>query len=220
MKLSKRLQTIHNMVKSPCIVADIGCDHGLLPIALIESKTCAKAYACDINEGPLSRARQAIQDAGLQNKIEPVLCDGLDALNEHVTTVIIAGMGYDTITGILSANMNKLKHYKQIIIQCNNHVSELRQWLSAHGLCIDDEQLVKEHHFYQMLSIHVEEQKLDKEHCMFGLYLDRHPLFITYWTFVLYKQQQILHNLNEGHASFYRTKHIIKLIEKKLRELS
>lgn len=220
MKISKRLQTIHDMVKTPCIVADVGCDHGLLPIALIASKTCTKAYACDINEGPLSRAKQAIQDAHMQDEIETILCDGLDALDDHVTTVIIAGMGYDTITGILSANMKKLKHYKQIIIQCNNHVTELRNWLSAHGLCIDDEQLVKEHHYYQMLSIHVEEQKLDEEQCMFGLYLDKHPLFVSYWKFVLHKQQQILKNLKEEHESYNRTQHTIQLIEKKLRELS
>lgn len=220
MKLSARLQTIYDMVKAPCILADIGCDHGLLPIALVQSQICTYAYACDIHKGPLQRAVSAIQEAGLQEKIKPILCDGLDALGNDVTTIVIAGMGYDTITGILFANIDKLKYYKQIIIQCNNHVCELRKWLSNHGLCIDGEQLVKEHHYYQMLSIHVEKQELNDEQCMFGLYLMQHPLFVSYWSFILEKQRKILQKLKEEHASYQKTSSDIERIERKLKELS
>lgn len=220
MKLSARLQTIHDMVKAPCILADIGCDHGLLPIALVQSQICMYAYACDIRKGPLQRAAIAIQKAGLQEKIKPLLCDGLEALGDDVTTIIIAGMGYDTITGILLANKDKLKYYKQIIIQCNHHVCELRKWLSQHGLCIDGEQLVKERHYYQLLSVHVEKQELSDEQCMFGLYLTQHPLFVSYWSFILDKQRKILQKLKEDHVSYQKTNHHIQQIEHKLKELS
>lgn len=220
MKLGARLQTIYDMVKEPCVLADIGCDHARLPIALLQSHKCSYAYACDIHEGPLLRAKTAIQQAGLQEQIQVILCDGLDGLGDDVTTIVIAGMGYDTITGILLANMDKLSHYKQMIIQCNTHVCALRRWLSNHDLCIDDEQLVQQHHYYQMLSIHVQKQVLSEEQCMFGVYLEQHPLFVSYWSFILSKQKQILHHLKEQQPAYQKTKHTIQQIEQKLKKRS
>ncbi len=55
-RLGKRLQAIHDLVDKDSVVADIGCDHGLLCIALLESGTAKKAYACDIAASPLKRA--------------------------------------------------------------------------------------------------------------------------------------------------------------------
>ena len=53
MKLSTRLHTIFDMVQPCGVAADIGCDHGLLPIALIQSGKCEHVYACDVRKGPL-----------------------------------------------------------------------------------------------------------------------------------------------------------------------
>ena len=128
-----RLQAIFDLVKAPCVLADIGCDHGLLPIRLVEQGKCARAYACDVNPGPLSRAKQAIEAAGLQEQVFPILCDGLDGLTDDVTAVVIAGMGYDTIVHILSDGEAKTAQLKQIIVQCNGHVEDFRFWLSEHG---------------------------------------------------------------------------------------
>lgn len=219
MRLSKRLQTIHDMVKPGGIVADIGCDHALLPIALIESHTCDKAYACDVNEGPLKRAKEAIAEANKTAQIIPLLCDGLEGLNDDVTTVVIAGMGYDTITHILGSQLDKAKSYQQIIIQCNNHVTKLRQWLHEHGFAIDAEQLVKEHHYYQMISVHAGEQEMQEDQYMFGIYLDHHPLFRPYWEFQLHKQKKILERLHPEHESYAKTKNTIIKIKIKLKEL-
>mgnify|MGYP000025441709 FL=1 len=144
MKLSKRLQAIYNMVNSPCILADIGCDHGLLPIALIEGEKCQKAYACDVRKGPLARAQEAIALHHLEDKITTVLCDGLDGVKEDVDTFVIAGMGFDTITHILTDGMAKAIKAKQLILQSNNHVEDLRRWLCDHGFTIDHEELVEE----------------------------------------------------------------------------
>ena len=207
------------MVKPCNVLADIGCDHALLPIALIESKTCKKAYACDVNEGPLNRAKEAIEEASKSDVIYPLLCDGLQGLGEDVTTVIIAGMGYDTITHILGSELEKAKTFRQIIIQCNNHVTELRQWLHEHGFCIDGEQIVKEHHYYQMLSVHFGDQVMSEDQYLFGIHLDHHPLFRSFWEFQLQKQKKILQNLREEHESYALTSEKITKIEKKLKEL-
>ena len=64
--LGIRLQAVVDMVDTGSVAADIGCDHALVCIALIERGISSRCYACDVAQGPLSRARQAIEEAGLQ----------------------------------------------------------------------------------------------------------------------------------------------------------
>lgn len=219
MKLSKRLQAIYNMVNSPCILADIGCDHGLLPIALIEGEKCQKAYACDVRKGPLARAQEAIALHHLEDKITTVLCDGLDGVKEDVDTFVIAGMGFDTITHILTDGMAKAFKAKQLILQSNNHVEDLRRWLCDHGFTIDHEELVEEQHYYQILSVHYESEKLSEDQILFGKFLPSHPLFSKYWNYMLEKKKLILQNMPENHENREELISLIKCIEDKLKEV-
>lgn len=217
MRSKVRLQAIFDMVKAPCILADIGCDHGLLPIALIKQEKCIKAYACDIRKGPLSRAEEAIIEAGLAGRVIPVLCDGLSGIKEDVDAIVIAGMGYDTIIHILEQDLDKTPQFKQIIIQCNGRVDELRQWLSEHEFTIDEERIVKDRHFYQLLSIHREKSRpLTKRECMFGIHMKYDPLFQEYWLTILQKKKAILDKLQENHKNYTITKEWIVMITNEL----
>ena len=219
MKLSTRLHTIFDMVQPCGVAADIGCDHGLLPIALIQSGKCEHVYACDVRKGPLSRAQEAIRQYGLQNSITTKLCDGLQGLEDDVEVVVIAGMGYDTICRILMKGDKQLKHYKQIILQCNTRVEDMRRWLHQNGFTIDAEQLVKDHHYYQMRSVHKEPSDMREDQYLFGVYLDRHPLFKEYWTYILEKQKIIIQHTQPHHDGYAAAVEKIKTIEKKLKEL-
>lgn len=212
-----RLQAIFDMVKAPCILADIGCDHGLLPIALVKQGKCSKAYACDVRSGPLSRAKDAIKAAGLEGKIIPVLSDGLRDVGSDVNAIVIAGMGYDTIVHILQQDLEKTSQFQQIIVQCNGRVEELRKWISEHGFCIDEERIVKDKHYYQMISMHREQRTpLTKQQCMFGVYLKEDPLFQEYWHHILEKKKKILLQMQEDHENYSITKEWIALIENEL----
>ena len=202
MKLSKRLKAIYDLVNSPCILADIGCDHALLPIALVEGKKCEKVYACDVNEGPLSRGREAIARYGYDSQIKTVLTNGLHDVPKDITTITIAGMGWETITAILSNDLDKAYACKQLILQSNNHIDDLRRWLSEHDFIIDAEDLVFEQHYYHILSVHPGTQTLDETQIKYGLYLDHHPLYQEYWQFVLHKKELILANLDEQHPTY------------------
>ena len=215
-----RLQAIFNMVKAPCIAADIGCDHGLLPIALVKQGKCTKAYACDVREGPLSRAKQAIEEAGLQDRVIPVLSDGLAGLADDVDCVIIAGMGFDTIVHILSSHEEKTILLKQIIVQCNGHIEDFRYWLNQHGYTIDAECIVEDHHDYQLISMHKKQcAPYTKEQCLFGIYMQQDPLFSSYWSKILQKKKEILKNLSIEHEAYQTTKDTIIMIEKQLERL-
>jgi tRNA (adenine22-N1)-methyltransferase len=123
-------------------VADIGTDHALLPVALVQSGRCRKGYACDIGVGPLESAGRTIAAAGLEERIERVLCNGIPAQCADCDTVIIAGMGGLLIADILSRAA--IAAHTQLLLQPMTKAPELRRWLIANGFTIEREQYVRE----------------------------------------------------------------------------
>ena len=94
MELSKRLYAVAGLVTEGASVADIGTDHGYVPIYLVEEGIARKALALDVNRGPLERARMHIVGHGLGDKIETRLSDGLREIRPgEVDTIIVSGMG-------------------------------------------------------------------------------------------------------------------------------
>ncbi len=55
LKLSKRLQLIADYVTAGSRVADIGSDHAMLPVYLLQIDKCPSAIAGELNRGPLRR---------------------------------------------------------------------------------------------------------------------------------------------------------------------
>ena len=99
MELSKRLTKVASLVTEGASVADIGTDHGYIPIYLIENNIAARAIALDINKGPLERARMHIVGHGLKGQIETRLSDGLKEVKPgEVDTMIAAGMEAAVLT--------------------------------------------------------------------------------------------------------------------------
>ena len=93
-KLSKRLERIASFVQPGSRVADIGTDHGYVPIWLVQKGVCPSALAMDVRKGPLERAEEHVEEVGLSGKIELRLSDGLAKLKAgEADTVVIAGMG-------------------------------------------------------------------------------------------------------------------------------
>ena len=93
-KISNRLMTAAALVTQGYTLADVGTDHGYIPIYLLQQKKIPAAIAMDINEGPLERAKEHIALYGLQAYIQTRLSDGVAALKPgEVEAVLIAGMG-------------------------------------------------------------------------------------------------------------------------------
>jgi len=108
--LSKRLEQVASMVTKGNIIADIGTDHGYVPIYLVEKGICPKAYAMDINQGPIESAIKNIENYGLSEKIQAIKSNGLEKLEpEKADTIIIAGMGGELIVNILENGLAKLE---------------------------------------------------------------------------------------------------------------
>lgn len=218
-KLSKRLVALFDMIEDSEVVADIGCDHALLSIALIQQKKCKKVYACDVNEGPLQRAKEAIISAHLEDYITPILSNGLKEVHDDTDTVVIAGMGWETIVSILMNDIHKVKSMKSIILQSNTHVDDLRRWISNNGFKIDKECIVKDNHYYQILKIHYETEILNEDQILFGKCMKRDELFKEYWNDILLKKQRIIQQIPKNSKIYLETKMFIEKIENKLLNL-
>ena len=144
-KLSERLEIIANLIDKNETMADIGTDHGFLPVALWERGTCKKIILSDINKGPLEKASENIKATNPGVEFDLRLGNGLETiLPGEVSTLVIAGMGGTLITEILSADLEKSKSFGKIILQPRNGQSKLRYWLLENGFNITKEELVKE----------------------------------------------------------------------------
>ena len=143
-KLSKRLALIAGFVSSGKGIVDVGTDHGYVPIYLAQNGYQGKIYASDIREGPLSHAKKFAMEYGVASSIEFVLSDGLKAFsNRDFDTIIIAGMGGETIIHILE-NAQWINNTFHLILQPQSKIADLSHWLYNNGFSIQDEALVKD----------------------------------------------------------------------------
>lgn len=151
--LSPRLKAIADEVDNKQVVADIGTDHGYLPVYLIKKRGLKKVIAADVNNDPLEKAQGIIRRHGLQHSVDLRLGDGLSILNEgEVGTVIIAGMGGVLISKLLKKEESIAKTTKILILQPIQGADELRRFLLAEGYSIVKEKLVQEkHRFYEII---------------------------------------------------------------------
>ena len=106
MELSNRLKAVAGLVSAGNTVCDVGCDHGYVPIYLIQNGICGRVIAMDVNAGPLARAREHIESATLGEYIEIRQSDGVAALGyEEAKSLILAGMGGRLTMRILTEGM-------------------------------------------------------------------------------------------------------------------
>ena len=141
--LSPRLVAIASMVPKGAFAADIGTDHGYIPVWLVRNEICARVIASDIRPGPLDSARHSAAAYGVSNEIEFVLADGLEGCPQTVDTVMIAGMGGENIAGILE-RAPWTKNDVLLLLQPMTKSFELRIWLKENGYKVIAERLVRD----------------------------------------------------------------------------
>lgn len=152
--MNKRLELIASILPHGRGFADVGTDHGYLPVYMAQHGYSGKIIASDINEGPLSTAVASARQAGVEDRICFRLCDGLDGCgSEELDTVVVAGMGGDTICGILDRADWVMSRDILLILQPMTKTEVLRYWLTNNDFAICGEWLIEENgEIYQILS--------------------------------------------------------------------
>ncbi len=169
MKINNRLKQIADLVDTNSQVMDIGCDHALLDIYLVQEKNIKFCLATDIAEGPLQNAKKNIEFYQLENKIETKLGNGLDVYNKNIDTVVISGLGGKTMQGIFAKNTKALSNIHTIILSPNNYQKEIKEFLVHKGYSITFESFIKEHNvIYQIIKFQKGKKKYHKKEFFFG----------------------------------------------------
>lgn len=144
MELTQRLRAIAEQIPQNARLADVGTDHGYLPVWLLLNGRIESAVAADLREGPLERGKETARQYGLSDKISFRLCNGLAGIVEHeVDTIVVAGMGGETIAAILEA-APWTREGKLLLLQPMTGTFQLRSWLQSHGYAILNEVLAQE----------------------------------------------------------------------------
>lgn len=143
--ISKRLLAIASMVRRGSKVADIGTDHGLLPIYLIEQAIAPAVIATDIGASPAAVARKNVQSAGLHQAIAVRVGDGLAPVSpDDADDIVIAGMGGETIAEILTAAKWIQNSRYRLILQPMTHTEAVHGFLLQNGFTIREERLLED----------------------------------------------------------------------------
>ena len=153
-KISKRLCTAASYVRDGAVVADVGTDHAYLPIYLALENKITRAIASDINEGPISKARENIHKYGLYGVIETCVANGLDGIEKYEPTdIVICGMGGELIAQIIDRSLYIKKQGIRLVLQPMTSIRELREYLQ-NGFSTIAENIVKEDDkLYQIISV-------------------------------------------------------------------
>ena len=148
MKLSDRMQVIADHVEQGETLADIGTDHGQIPVWLFARGICPRVILSDISEGSIRKAKETAAAYQFGSGLSVRVGDGLKVLRPaEADTVIIAGMGGKLIREILSADPIHTKTFRKFIMQPRKGAGPLRKWLLENGFLIVCEDVVREGKF-------------------------------------------------------------------------
>lgn len=126
MDISKRLQAVAGLVTRRSM-ADIGTDHGYVPLYLYEQGKIDKALACDLNKGPLEKAKENIAAMGQETPSKPVWAADFCPYIQEVESAVIAGMGGMLICRILKESEGVAKSLKEWILSPQHDLDAVRQ---------------------------------------------------------------------------------------------
>jgi tRNA (adenine22-N1)-methyltransferase len=142
-ELSARLEAIVQSLRPCRLLADIGTDHGLVPIAAVERDVARRAIASDLREAPLRVARRNVESARLADRVSLMQGDGLGGLGGlGVDAIVLAGMSGERIVQLCSAAPEVLRSAEQLVLQPNSGVHVVRAWARGAGWHLRDERMV------------------------------------------------------------------------------
>lgn len=182
MELSKRLSAVAALVNSCHTVADIGTDHGYIPIYLVEQKKVCRAIAMDIGKGPLQRAKEHVKFHCLDEYIELRLSDGAKGLAKgEVEEAVLAGMGGRLMMKIIGDSKELFHDLHGFVIQPQSEYGFVRHFLEENGFTILKEDMVEEDgKYYPMMRVSSGTMNLEKD------------CFYEYGKYLLTEKNQVL----------------------------
>lgn len=155
MNLSKRMEALLSICQKSQVIADIGCDHGQVCVALIARGISKRVIAADISAPSLKKAETLAKNCGFEDKVDCRCGNGLQVLSPgEADGAIIAGMGGPLIIEILSRGRRVARQLRYLVLSPNTYPERLRDFLSGEGYTIVKEKMVVEQgKFYPVMLV-------------------------------------------------------------------
>ncbi len=168
LNLDKRLETIVSLCDRHKVIADIGCDHGLVTAELILEEKADKVVSTEISRECLNKAIMLANKINILPFISFRECDGFALVTKHdkVEQAVIAGMGGKKIIEIMQKKPKKLWNF---VLQPMSDVVELRRFLLANKYrFVIDKLIYQDGKYYNVIKVAKGKQKLSDLEIEFG----------------------------------------------------
>ncbi len=203
--LSIRLQQVADFVEKNSFIADIGSDHGYLPVYLVAKEISQQAICGEVVKGPFHATLEEVKKNQLEDKIDVRLGDGLEVLQleDQVSVISICGMGGKLIVDILNRGKEQLTPQRDLLLEPNINEPLVRKWLVEHNYQITKEAIVRDNHkTYEIIYAKKSEKKvsLTPQEMFFGplLLKEKNEIFQKKWQHVLTTRQKIVAQLKKA----------------------
>lgn len=206
-ELSRRMQAVADMVSAGSRVCDVGCDHGYVSIYLLQTQRAPGALAMDINQGPLSKAKEHVRKYEVEDYITLRLSDGLSAYHKgEADTLLCAGMGGRLLMNILSKDLDKTADFKELVLQPQSEIPLFRKFLREKGyIFLKEDMILEEGKFYPVMKVTKgegssgKEEKIQAMEDFLGplLIQQRHPVLLQFIKKEISIRQEIMKKLEQ-----------------------
>lgn len=230
MKLSNRLEMVVSFVKPGESAADVGTDHGHVPVELVRRGIVKRAYAMDVRKGPLSKAEENIAAARMKEKVETRLSDGVQKLSAgEAESVIIAGMGGELVIHIMEEGRHMWDTVGQWVLSPHSEIHKVREWIEKNRFVIVKEDMIfEEGKFYTVMDVrrndarseinHETDEAAAEKRYRYGTYLvnTKNPVFGDFLKDEEAKLLTLKANLEKQAVQSERAKESLNEVEEKL----
>ena len=222
MNYSKRLIEIAKSIKKGSSLIDVGCDHGYIAKILLDENIVDKVIESDISVQSLDKAKLLLSAEKYEAKVKFIHTDGLNDIDtSSYDTLLIAGMGEDTIINILSKDIEKVKDFQNIVLQAMGEGSQLRKYFMENNFFIEKERLfIDKDKYYRLYEVKYQTTNIKNYQFPVNFYLEDIVDLKTYYNNEIINLKNILKNINKEKnlKKFYELKNdlnnILKYMEK------
>ena len=183
--------------------ADVGCDHGILSLYLLQNNLTQHLVATDISAQSLQKTAKLLRENGLITRSECLVCDGLPA-DRNFDQVLIAGMGGNEICKILTNYFDRNSSRPTLVLQPMRDFYKVRKLLNSVGYEIVVDRLIFDKKFYLLIKAIVGQQVLSEEKLLFGASEAEYsnPVFRMWLDHKISKTTQILSKIDVSDPKF------------------
>lgn len=210
--MTNRQTAIFDLLEKVDLTADVGCDHGILSLKMLQNGVSNRVLATDISAPSLSKTEKLLTDFGYRERAEFVCIDGLPK-ETTPDQILIAGMGGNEICKILATYFAGRAERPILVLQPMRDFIKVRRLLNTLGYKIIVDKIIFDKKFYLLLKAVAGEQVLSECELYLGAdstsYQDAE--YIAWLDEKIAKTTAILQKITPNDAKYNELNHFLKL---------